>query len=67
MKTTRLAEAIRAARKEYGITREEVAVALGCSAATIGRWERGETTPLPVYTRRWKEVRRLLKRERGEA
>ena len=64
MKETNLAEVIHKARQEYGATREEIAVALGCSAATIGRWERGETIPLPVYLRRWKEVEKLLKKKR---
>jgi len=60
MRTWELGKAISMLRKERGLTREEVAVAFGCSAATVGRWEREETIPLPVYARQWKEVKEAL-------
>ena len=35
-------------RKRAGLTRQEVAECIGRSADVIGKWERGETSPLIV-------------------
>ncbi len=40
----RLARHIRAARTINGLSRQDVAAALGVSAFTIGRWERSDYT-----------------------
>ena len=53
----KIARSIRKARREKHITREQLAVRLNCSAATIGRWERGERIPLPVF---WDKLKKEL-------
>lgn len=35
-------------RKRSGMTRQEVADSIGRSADVIGKWERGETSPLLI-------------------
>jgi len=55
--TIRIAEMIRKARRGKHITREQLAVRLDCSAATIGRWERGERVPLLVF---WNKLKKEL-------
>lgn len=35
-------------RKRSGLTRQEVAETIGRSADVIGKWERGETSPLLI-------------------
>lgn len=41
-----LADRIRTARKESGMSREQAAVALGVSLRTFARWETGESQQL---------------------
>lgn len=36
-------------RRSKGITQQKLAEELEVGKATIGRWERGERKPLPVY------------------
>jgi len=55
--TIRISEVIHKARRGKHITREQLAIRLDCSAATIGRWERGERIPLPVF---WDKLEKEL-------
>lgn len=45
MRKERLGFAIRAAMRAAGVTQEELAVKLGKSVTTVGRWVRGDTVP----------------------
>jgi len=47
---------IRRAREKRGMSREELAALLGCSAQSIWRWERGEVKPLRAFRRRLEEI-----------
>jgi transcriptional regulator with XRE-family HTH domain len=49
-------EAIKDLRRRLGLTQESLAALIGVDHATIWRWERGRTRPLPVFTR---ELERL--------
>ena len=48
-------------RKKLDLTREELAVKLGVSRDTIGRWERGE---FPVSRRARREIEHWLRKLR---
>lgn len=47
--TTRLPRAIRAARREQGLTQRELASRLGVSQTTISFWETGAETPTVAH------------------
>lgn len=47
---------IRCAREKRGMSREELAAKLGCSAQSIWRWERGEVKPLRAFRRKLEEI-----------
>lgn len=51
---------LRQARISHGMTQLALAEALGVSQVTIGRWERGETIPYPIYR---KQLRELFREE----
>lgn len=48
---------IRMARERLGMSREELAAKVGCSAVSIWKWETGRTLPLPAFRKR---LERLL-------
>jgi putative transcriptional regulator len=54
-------------RKRLGLTQERFAHALGMTAASINRWERGRSNPSPLAMRRiedfWREELRTRKRK----
>lgn len=43
-------------RMKKFFTQKELAHELGCTPATVGKWERGETVPTPGNLRRLHEV-----------
>jgi len=49
-------QALRELRKALGLKAEELAALLGCTVATLYRWERGRQKPLPVFRRKLQEV-----------
>jgi len=53
-----LGEVIRKRREELGLTREKLAAAVGCSFASIIRWETGKGVPREIYL---KALERALK------
>jgi DNA-binding XRE family transcriptional regulator len=52
-KTGRLAQRLRRARDEAGLTQVELAEALGVSPSTVSRWENGKGAPHPWVVRRF--------------
>ena len=50
---------LRERRKALGLTQARVAQVSGVPAATVGRWERGESLPVPAHVDRMKEILRL--------
>ena len=48
---------IRVARERLGMSREELAAKVGCSAVSIWKWETGRTMPLPAFR---KQLERIL-------
>jgi len=42
-------ETIKKIRKDLGRTQESLAEILGTTAVTVGRWEREESSPSPIY------------------
>ena len=51
-----LGRLIRKARKAQGLSREELAIAIGVSVASIRRWETGKTNPLPAFRKKLEEI-----------
>ena len=49
-------QALREKRKALGLKAEELAALLGCTVATVYRWERGRQKPLPVFQRKLQEI-----------
>jgi transcriptional regulator with XRE-family HTH domain len=47
---------LREKRRALGLKAEELAALLGCTVATVYRWERGRQKPLPVFRRRLQEI-----------
>ena len=43
-------------RHLYGLTQEEIALKIGVSHTTYGRWERGQHRPIPVYQEKIADV-----------
>lgn len=43
-----------------GMTQQQLAQHLGCSAMSVIRWEQGRTTPLPVYEEKMRELRQTV-------
>lgn len=41
--------AIRSARAELGLSRQELATLVGCSLNAVAKWERGQARPTPLY------------------
>jgi transcriptional regulator with XRE-family HTH domain len=52
-----------ALRKNLGLSRRDLAEAVGVSEAAIGHWERGIRHPRGEYLRRYVDVLDVLKRE----
>lgn len=53
-----------AVREDIGLTRSELGSKLPCDTKTVGRWERGETSPAIAHQR---EMLRLLDEETPDA
>ena len=53
------------ARGNRGWTQRDLADRVGTTALTIGRWERGETTPSAYFRKRLREIFDLSERELG--
>jgi ribosome-binding protein aMBF1 (putative translation factor) len=56
--TGTVGDAIYAARKQAGMTQEQLAQAAGVSRYWLGRWERGRALPAPTE---WNELSRILR------
>jgi len=48
--------ALRAAREEAGMTREQLAKRIGCTATSVYNWEMRGITPMPPYLAKIKRV-----------
>jgi len=47
-----MGELIREARLRKGLSREELAVRIGCSYFTLRKWEKGEAVPIRMFRKR---------------
>ena len=50
----------RALREASGVSRADVAEAVGCTAAAVGHWETGRRQPRPVHLPAYVTVLKLL-------
>jgi len=50
-----MGELIREARLRKGLSREELAVRVGCSYFTLRKWEKGEAVPIRMFRKRLEE------------
>jgi DNA-binding transcriptional regulator YiaG len=59
---------IRKLRDVLGRTQEQMAIILGTTSITVGRWERGESKPLPVFVSKLLKLKKfaLDDRKRGK-
>ena len=55
MKEKMMGELIREARLKKGLSREELAVRIGCSYFTLRKWEKGEAVPIRMFRKRLEE------------
>lgn len=55
---------ILAIRKSAGMTQAKFAAELGCTLATLSRWENGKSTPSPVYLKQLRHLAWKYKKER---
>lgn len=47
---------IHAIREAADMTREQFAVYIGASFPSVGKWERGDSAPLPVFAEKIKKL-----------
>lgn len=54
------AEEIRQLRETLGRTQEGMAAIVETSQVTWSRWERGESSPLPVFAKKLEKLRKIV-------
>lgn len=54
------AEDIKQIRETLGRTQEGMAAIVEVSQVTWSRWERGESAPLPVFTKKLEKLKRII-------
>ncbi len=61
-------EEIKNLRDQLGRTQEGMALIVNTTTTSWGRWERGETTPLPIYQEKLDKLQEFIDRrqESGE-
>jgi len=57
---------IKEIRKKLGRTQKGLAKILGTTPVTIGRWERGETKPLPIYQQKIDKLQAYIEQREGD-
>ena len=60
------AEEIRQLRETLGRTQEGMAAIVETSQVTWSRWERGESSPLPVFAKKLEKLRRIVAGRKNE-
>ena len=65
MRSKQVKNHLRSEREQRGWSRDYVATAIGSDAQSIGRWERGTTSPSPYYRQALCELFRMNAKELG--